>query len=302
MKTVISRERQAALACLLPGGVALLRVSRTLKRRRSLWSVVWRGRPHRGDSLWIPESPRSQGPGGEQEIAALRHQAPCMEAASGVAVPELLDVDVASGALALGVVGTHDYLGAKLEPAGHGAVYEAAGRAAAALGELVAEGVMLLDVLQPRAQRYLALAEDCFGPRAYEVLTKRVGDTTCLRGQPAPYVHGDASPRNWRVAGMGGEELAVGWIDWERSRPGCTMDDYIWLPFRFAVDRPDLLAAFSRGYGRPFSDREHDQMAWLAAMNLAGAIPWALARGETTYVAELAAMAPRILDGLPWDA
>ena len=293
-------ERQAALLAYVGRRSGAAARITNLSRDVGRLSAVWRVDPI-GDSPWILKLHEARGLA-EQEIAALRHQAPCMEAASGVAVPELLDVDVASGALALGVVGTHDYLDAKLEPAGHGAVYEAAGRAAAALGELVAEGVMLLDVLQPRAQRYLALAEDCFGPRAYEVLTKRVGDTTCLRGQPAPYVHGDASPRNWRVAGMGGEELAVGWIDWERSRPGCTMDDYIWLPFRFAVDRPDLLAAFSRGYGRPFSDREHDQMAWLAAMNLAGAIPWALARGETTYVAELAAMAPRILDGLPWDA
>ncbi|MGE0193181.1 MAG: phosphotransferase family protein [Planctomycetota bacterium] len=180
-------------------------------------------------------------------------------------------------------------------------MYEAAGRAAAALGSLEACEVTLLDVLQPRARRYLALAADCFGPRAYTCLVNRVEDVACLRGQPAPPVHGDASPRNWRLAGVGGPAVSVGWIDWERSRPGCTMDDYIWLPYRFAVDRPDLLAAFLRGYGRPFTERERDQMAWLAAMSLAGAIPWALARGATDYLAELTAMAPRILDGIPWD-
>lgn len=77
--------------------------------------------------------------------------------------------------------------------------------------------------------------------RARDLLLQNVG--ACQIG----FIHGDFQPRNWLWSAA---SQAVGFIDFEESRLGFCLEDFGWLFGALWHRRPDLCAAFSRGYGR----------------------------------------------------
>jgi len=77
--------------------------------------------------------------------------------------------------------------------------------------------------------------------RARDLLLQNVG--ACQIG----FIHGDFQPRNWLWSAA---SPTVGFIDFEESRLGFCLEDFGWLFGALWHRRPDLRAAFSRGYGR----------------------------------------------------
>jgi tRNA A-37 threonylcarbamoyl transferase component Bud32 len=93
--------------------------------------------------------------------------------------------------------------------------------------------------------------------RARDLLLENVG--ACQIG----FIHGDFQPRNWLWSAT---SQTVGFIDFEESRLGFCLEDFGWLLGALWHRRPDLCAAFSRGYGRQLNASEQQFLTAFTAL------------------------------------
>ncbi|GLW75278.1 hypothetical protein Kpho02_75750 [Kitasatospora phosalacinea] len=70
---------------------------------------------------------------------------------------------------------------------------------------------------------------------------------------PLLFLHGDYATRNWLIDTATGRHAL---IDFERSRYGLVVEEFVWLLGALWPERPDLREAFSTGYGRPLEPVE----------------------------------------------
>ncbi|MGW4694085.1 aminoglycoside phosphotransferase family protein [Kitasatospora cineracea] len=65
---------------------------------------------------------------------------------------------------------------------------------------------------------------------------------------PLRFLHGDYATRNWLIDTATGRHAL---IDFEQSRYGLVVEEFVWLLGALWPERPDLREAFFTGYGRP---------------------------------------------------
>jgi Phosphotransferase enzyme family len=93
--------------------------------------------------------------------------------------------------------------------------------------------------------------------RARDLMPQHVGE--CQIG----FIHADFQPRNWLWSAS---TQALGFIDFEESRLGFCLEDFGWLFGALWHRRPDLRAAFLRGYGRQLRAGEQQFLAASTAL------------------------------------
>ncbi|MGW4694069.1 aminoglycoside phosphotransferase family protein [Kitasatospora cineracea] len=70
---------------------------------------------------------------------------------------------------------------------------------------------------------------------------------------PLRFLHGDYATRNWLFDTATGQHTLV---DFEQSRYGLVVEEFVWLLGALWPERPDLREAFFAGYGRPLEPAE----------------------------------------------
>lgn len=100
--------------------------------------------------------------------------------------------------------------------------------------------------------------------------------------RPLP-CHRDYCPDNWLVTDDG---AWAGVIDFEFAAWDVRVADFTRTPQWESLERPDLLEAFSRGYGRPFSPQEEQQRLVAHVQYALGAIVWGVENDYHGFAAE----------------
>jgi aminoglycoside phosphotransferase len=114
-----------------------------------------------------------------------------------------------------------------------------------------------------------------------------------FEGEPPVPCHRDYGPANWLVTEAGAWS---GVIDFEFAYWDVRVADFTRYPNWEWIHRPDLIAAFFEGYGRPLTPREETQALVTHTRYALGAILWGYDHAYHGYVAE----AREALDHL-WD-
>ncbi|MGW4890680.1 aminoglycoside phosphotransferase family protein [Kitasatospora sp. NPDC004240] len=81
---------------------------------------------------------------------------------------------------------------------------------------------------------------------------------------PLRFLHGDYATRNWLVDTATGRH---GLIDFEASRYGLVVEEFVWLLGALWPTRPDLRESFLTGYGRPL-DAVEERLLMLLTIRL----------------------------------
>lgn len=100
--------------------------------------------------------------------------------------------------------------------------------------------------------------------------------------RPIP-CHRDYSPANWLV---GADGALAGVIDFEFAHWDARAADFARYPSWEWMHRPDLLAAFCEGYGRPFTPREEQQCLVARVQYALSAIVWGTENAYLGFAAE----------------
>lgn len=93
--------------------------------------------------------------------------------------------------------------------------------------------------------------------------------------------HRDFSPRNW----LWDEAAGLGVIDFEHARPDAEGTDVARLADGAWLGRPDLEAAFWRGYGSAPDAATHDRWRLVRGVQAATTVAWARAHGDEAFEA-----------------
>jgi len=102
-------------------------------------------------------------------------------------------------------------------------------------------------------------------------------------GERPTACHRDYCPANWLVDAAG-EWRGV--IDFEFAYWDVRSADFARYPFWEWMERPDLIAAFFEGYGRPLSPREERQRLFSLVNYAIGAVVWGCESGYLGFAAE----------------
>jgi Ser/Thr protein kinase RdoA (MazF antagonist) len=160
-----------------------------------------------------------------------------------------------------------------LTPPGEQRIHRAAGSAVRTLHDerslRTADGARdlrqarLIEVVRVGDQRFetcdtvLSATEAATISRARDLLQQHAA--SCEIG----FTHGDFQPRNWLWSAA---TQTLGLIDFEESGLGFCLEDFGWLFGALWHRRPDLRAAFVRGYGRELGIQEQQFLAALTAL------------------------------------
>ena len=216
-----------------------------------------------------------RGRGYAQERAAYR----ALAAPLAPWLPRLLAADDALGAIILSFE-TGDVLPDDTPPALAVAAHAAAGAALRALHEapvaaFPADPLPLAEALRRRADAASRRGAGLLPATLLDRLAAAFARTRAFDGVARAPAHRDFGPWNWLV-----DPAVPGlWVvDWEHARPDAPVVDRVRLRLGAWAARPDLEAAFDRGYGRPCTDREEAQFALLAALHVVVTLTWAEGR------------------------
>ncbi len=113
-------------------------------------------------------------------------------------------------------------------------------------------------------------------------LAARVARTRAFDDAPRLPAHRDFGPWNWRYDPSAAR---LGVLDWEHARPDAAVVDRVRLRVDAWARRPDLAAAFDRGYGRPQGDREEEQLDLLCHLHAVATLAWSARHGDTALAA-----------------
>ncbi|MGW7381495.1 aminoglycoside phosphotransferase family protein [Streptomyces sp. NPDC054794] len=114
------------------------------------------------------------------------------------------------------------------------------------------------------ADRHLRQAGDRLTPAEHRLvrdLAERLRDLPAL---PLAFIHGDARSRNLLWSRRPGR---AAWVDFERSRFATAVQDFVPMSCGIWAERPDLRAAWFRGYGRDLLPEEQQALKGLAALD-----------------------------------
>ncbi|MDJ0976552.1 MAG: aminoglycoside phosphotransferase family protein [Planctomycetota bacterium] len=261
------------------------------------WSAVDRSRRvGRKSIVWAVE-----GPGGERVYlkrheerklfertrAAYERYIPALELPDDVEIPALLGIDETLGALVMTEIPGTVVAEGDLAPADLEAAYALAGRFVSRVHAVpldADESSGWFAFWRQRLEQWLPLAEPAVDAETMAFTWAFATPDADEVEPPMVVTHGDCSPRNWIFRREAGRPV-LGIIDWERAQPSMWIEDVWRMAYDFWHGRPELRAAWFRGYGR---EPSADEQRWLQRFSLAfgvGGIAWAVRQGDEDFVA-----------------
>lgn len=239
-------------------------------------SRVWRAQDASG-GMWfvkIHQNARFHG----REVTALRDWVPGL----GGAGPRLVAADATLRAVVLTAVEGRPLHGMVLPSDEERRVFRAIGQLAARIhaSPLPAASPGTAPVVPgAKLERHLDGARPHLRPGDEEYVRSVVNGAVRLPPLEAVVTHADLQLRNPLRAGDG--TLRV--FDFERSEPGPAVRDLVRLSDAWH-GRPDLLAAFLAGYGRPLSPAEQARLVIDAALDSVSGIAYGSDHGDLELV------------------
>ncbi|MFJ9580759.1 phosphotransferase [Streptomyces sp. NPDC101191] len=124
------------------------------------------------------------------------------------------------------------------------------------------------------AEKHLATAGERVSQAERSLVRRLAGELLRLGPVPLGFLHGDAWDRNllW--------SHRAAWVDFERSRFGAIVQDFVPLYCGAWANDPGARAACLRGYGRELSAAEDHALLCLAALDAVSCLAWAPDHGD----------------------
>lgn len=163
-----------------------------------------------------------------------------------------------------------------------GAFFGPCNRDGSCPGEPVADAIAYL---ASEMDHWLELGErlGAFSPEERSILRSAGALLPAFDGERPLPCHRDYCPANWLVDERG---RWSGIIDFEFSRWDVRCADFTRYPAWEWMDRPDLIAAFFEGYGRPRSPAEEQQILYGYVLYAAAAVAWGIDTSYAGFAAE----------------
>ncbi|MEU8794597.1 phosphotransferase [Streptomyces sp. NPDC048643] len=250
-------------------------------------SRVWRADGVQGDTWYVKvhQSKRFH----SREVRGLRTWAPAL----GAAAPRLVAADEALRAVVITAVPGRPLHGVVLAPERERKVFHRIGALARRIHQASPPRPAPADSgpAVAKADRHLAAARSHLRPGDEEFVRDLVRQAKNLPPLEWVETHGDFQLRNLlhdpdtRAAEDEVEDSGpfVAVIDLERSEPGPAVRDLVRLSDAWH-GRPDLLAAFLAGYGRPLTPAEQARLVIDAALDSVSAIAYGSAHADPELV------------------
>ncbi|WP_326841086.1 NUDIX domain-containing protein [Streptomyces sp. NBC_01558] len=250
-------------------------------------SRVWRADGAQGGTWYVKvhQSKRFH----DREVRGLRTWAPALDAAA----PRLVAVDETLRAVVITAVPGRPLHGVVLAPERERKVFHRIGALARRIHQASPPRPAPADSgpAVAKTDRHLAGARSHLRPGDEEFVRDLVRQAKDLPPLEWVETHGDFQLRNilhdpdTRAADDEAEDSRpfVAVIDLERSEPGPAVRDLVRLSDAWH-GRPDLLAAFLAGYGRPLTPAEQARLVIDAALDAVSAIAYGAAHGDLELV------------------
>ncbi|MET9550984.1 phosphotransferase [Streptomyces sp. NPDC006627] len=237
-------------------------------------SRVWRARGAEGGTWYVKihQNDRFH----QREVAALRGWVPGI----GPAAPRLVAADAQLRAVVLTTVGGRSLHGATYAPEQQRHIFHRIGQLAATIHTSAPPRPAASGLPLGKVERHLNGARPHLAAGDEEFIRTTAEKAASL---PAPDVvptHGDFQLRNlrWDEAA---DVLYV--IDFERSEEGPAIRDFVRLSDAWH-GRPDLLAAVTDGYGRPFTPDEEAHFTVLSVLDAVSGVSYGIAHDDPELV------------------
>ncbi|OII65548.1 NUDIX hydrolase [Streptomyces sp. CC53] len=212
----------------------------------------------------------------QREVAALRGWVPGL----GPATPRLVAADAQLRAVVLTAVGGRSLHGATYPPEQQRHIFHRIGQLAAAIHTSAPPRPASDALPLGKLERHLNGARPHLGPGDEEFIRTTTEKAAGLPALEAVPTHGDFQLRNLRWD-EDADVLYV--IDFERAEEGPAIRDFVRLSDAWR-GRPDLLAAVTDGYGRPFTPDEEAQFTVLSVLDSVSGISYGAAHGDPELV------------------
>ncbi|MEV7108991.1 phosphotransferase [Streptomyces atroolivaceus] len=237
-------------------------------------SRVWRARGAEGGTWYVKihQSDRFH----QREVAALRGWVPGI----GPAAPRLVAADAQLRAVVLTAVGGRSLHGATYASEQQRHIFHRIGQLAAAIHTSAPPRPAASTLPQGKLERHLNGARPHLADGDEEFIRTTAEKAAGLPALDVVPTHGDFQYRNlrWDEAA---DVLYV--IDFERSEEGPAIRDFVRLSEAWH-GRPDLLAAVTDGYGRPFTPDEEAQLTVLSVLDAVSGISYGAAHDDPELV------------------
>ncbi|TRV80933.1 phosphotransferase [Streptomyces sp. 130] len=237
-------------------------------------SRVWRAGGAEGGTWYVKvhQSDRFH----RREVAALRGWVQGI----GPAAPRLVAADALLRAVVLTAVGGRPLHGASYPPQQQRRIFHRIGQLAAAIHTSAPPRPAAYALPLAKAERHLNGARPHLTAGDEEFVRTTVAKATGLPAPDTLPTHGDFQLRNlrWDEAA---DALYV--IDFERSEEGPAIRDFVRLSDAWH-GRPDLLAAVTEGYGRPFTQDEEAHLTVLSALDAISGISYGTTHDDPELV------------------
>lgn len=198
-------------------------------------------------------------------------------------LPALLASDRPLGLLVLAHLPGLPASDSTLHPA---TIHHEAGAALRALHEAHLPGeddpLPLAEAIRRRGAAALRRAAGALPAPDLDRLAARIARTCAFDDAPRLPAHRDFGPWNWRYDPA---TARLGVHDWEHARLDAAVVDRVRLRVGAWAHRPDLAAAFERGYGRPLDEREEEQLDLLCHLHAVATLAWSARHGDAALAA-----------------